>query len=224
MRWLRVVLVLLGGTAAAGAAESAGPSLPSGTLLFLENCSSVVEHATKGKIGHVAVLMADGGSRWIYEATPAQVRRITQEEYFAELARINLGRGQDDRIRVWVKQPSPEFTAAQVEAMRGQLNQQLGKPYSVRDYVRETPSDGVHCAELASTTLNASGRFAFKECHRLHPSALYSAVDSGYGPALEIAIPDPAIQASWCIRAQRQTASWWKWCGWSCQEAWRFCW
>ena len=85
--------------------------------------------------------------------------------------------------------------------MRSLLEQQLGKPYSVKDYVRDKPSDGVHCAELASTTLNASGRFKFEDCYRIHPAALYAAVDSGYAPALEVAITNSAVPESWAVRA-----------------------
>lgn len=217
------VLALLGSSPVA-AADLAGQALPSGTLLFLENCSSVVEHATQGQIGHVAILMADSGAAWVYEATPAQVRRVTQAEYYAELARLNARRGPANRIGVWAKQPAPGFTSSEIMAMRTYLDQQLGKPYSVKDYVRDKPTDGMHCAELASTALNTSSRFSFADCHRLHPSALYAAVDRGYGPAQALAIPVPAIQESWCVRAQRQTASWWNWCGWSCRETWRFCW
>jgi hypothetical protein len=45
--------------------------LPDGTLLFLENCSSVVERATHGQIAHVAIVLADDDRQFIYEATPA---------------------------------------------------------------------------------------------------------------------------------------------------------
>jgi hypothetical protein len=223
MRLRLVCLALLLGSASPVIADSPAP-LPSGTLLFLENCSSVVERATKGKIGHVAIAMADDQATWVYEATPARVRRVTQDEYCAELARINAGRDKDDPIRTWVRRPAPAFSAAQVAAMRIALDEQLGRPYSVKKFVRDKPSDGIHCAELAGTVLNASGRFAFQECHRIHPSALYTAVDSGYGPPQEVIISKPTEHESWSVRAQRRTSAWWTWCGWSCREAWRFCW
>ena len=191
MRYLLVCLALFSGSAAPAIADSPPAALPSGTLLFLENCSSVVERTTKGKIGHVAMVMADDSATWVYEATPAQVRRVTQDEYYAELARINARRDKDDPIRTWARQPAAEFSATQITAMRAALDEQLGRPYSVKKYVRDKPSDGIHCAELASTTLNASGRFAFQDCHRIHPSALYAAVDSGYGPPEEVIIPKP---------------------------------
>jgi len=224
MRYLFVCLALFSGSAAAALGDSPTPALPSGTLLFLENCSSVVERATKGKIGHVAMVMADDQVTWVYEATPARVRRVTREEYDTELARINARRAEDDTIRIWARQPAPEFTAEQITAMRTILDEHLGRPYSVKDYVRDKPSDGIHCGELTSTVLNASGRFAFQDCHRIHPSALYGSVDGGYGPPEEVIIPKPTVQESWSVRAQRRTSGWWTWCGWSCREAWRFCW
>jgi hypothetical protein len=222
-RILVVCLALLGG-ARIVSAESTDLGLPSGTLLFLENCSSVVERATKGKIGHVAVVMRDGPSSWVYEATPAKVRRVTEQEYYAELGRINAPRDKEDAIRIWAKRPAPEYSEKQLAAMRDILEGHIGRPYSVKDYVRHKPSDGIHCAELASTALNASGRFKFEECHRIHPSALYVAVDSGYGAAREVALAGPVVQESWWVREQRRTSGWWKWCAWGCGEAWRFCW
>ena len=80
---------------------------PEGTLLFLENCSSVVEWSTRGEIAHVAIVISEGNAVYIYEATPAKVRRVTLDEYQTELARINRrgveprhpGRAQCDRDR-----------------------------------------------------------------------------------------------------------------------------
>jgi hypothetical protein len=93
----------------------------------------------------------------------------------------------------------------------------------VKGYVRGKPSDGVHCAELAATTLNQSGRYVFQECHKIDPQALYAAVLATHVSA-PLAIPSLATQDSWWVRAKRRSLAWCTWCGWSCREAWAFCW
>jgi hypothetical protein len=204
---------------------SASP-LEDGSLLFLENCNSVVEYSTKGKVGHVAMAFNDADACYVYEATPGEVRRVSLDEYYAELARINRRKGKNDQVQVWAFRPTPAYTTEEVAAMRCALDGQLGRRYSVRNYVRRTPGDGIHCAELSAMVLNASGRFQLENGAKLHPAALYGIVEQSqhYGPAKELAIPQPASRESWCFRAQRRTAEWFTWCGWSCQEAWLWCW
>jgi hypothetical protein len=228
----------------------ASPQAPlaDGTLLFLENCNSVVQWTTQSEIGHVALAFTDGGQPYIYEATPAQVRRVTADEYYAELARLNLRRDEDERIRVWALKPARPYSAKEIVRMREYLDGQVGRRYSVRNYVlkkpadgthsvelgrvqvkvavdlKDPPSEGIHCAELASTTLNQSGRYGFDDCHRIDPQGLYAAMKPASAAPLEIAVPAPAAEETWCVRAQRRWGQWRTWCGWSCQEAWSWCW
>ncbi|MDX1947581.1 MAG: hypothetical protein SFU86_19435 [Pirellulaceae bacterium] len=194
-----------------------------GTLIFLENCNSFVEFATRGEIGHVAIALADERTPWVYEATPGHVRRVAAAEYLAELARLNERRREAKQIRVWSLAPQSDYCDEEIARMREYLDGQLGRRYSVKNYVVGEPGDGIHCAELAASTLNASGRFAFDECHRIHPTALHRAVLPQHAPATEIALASLA-QEAWCLRAQRRWGGWFSWCGWSCGEAWSFCW
>jgi hypothetical protein len=206
-------------------AVSASPApLDDGTLLFLENCNSVVELSTRGKIGHVALAFTDDEGAWIYEATPAKVRRVTIDEYFQELARLNARRDDDDLVRVWALKPQGNYADEQIDRMRGFLDDQLGRRYSIRNYVRREPGDGIHCAELTAATLTRSGRYYFDEGHKLHPSALYAALLPAHQPPEEIAVPSLDVRESWSVRAQRRWTDWCTWCGWSCQEVWSFCW
>jgi hypothetical protein len=200
--------------------------LEDGTLLFLENCNSVVESSTDGKIGHVALIFNDAEGSFVYEATPGEVRRVPLGAYYAELARINRRRNAGDQMRVWLLRPTPSYTPAEVAALRLALEKQVGRRYSVRNYVRTKPGDGIHCAELTSLVLNASGRLALENGAKIHPSALYATIDASehYGPPEEAAIGPPPQRETWCVRAQRRTAEWFTWCGWSCQEAWLWCW
>src|SRR5688500_849745 len=199
--------ILLWSLVALGASPesvAAAPKLEDGTLVFLENVNSVVEYSTRGKIGHVALAFTDGQEAYIYEATPAEVRRVKVAEYYAELARLNKRRDDDDQVRVWMLRPKKAYSPAEIAAMRKYLDGQIGRRYSLRSYVRGKPGDGshsarlgplevkiavdvkdsdlkdsrqdpppagIHCAELASTTLNQTDRYGFENCHRIHPQA-----------------------------------------------------
>jgi len=243
MNWL-----LIGSLLTLGSNPQIDTALDDGTLIFLENCNSVVEYSTGGKIGHVALAFTDAGETYFYEATPAKVRRVTAAEYYAELARLNKRRDADEQIRVWMLRPKRAYTAAEVAKMRGFLDGQLGRRYSLKYYVKgdksdgvhsaevgpvkfqiaveaeNKPAEGIHCAQLATTTLNQSGRYAWQNCHKIHPQSLYAAVLATHLPPKEIAVPAPAVKETWCVRAQRRWAETWTWCGWGCGEAWSFCW
>ena len=222
MNWL-----FLSAALAFGAATEIEKSFENGTLLFLENCNSVVEYSTRGEIGHVAMVFrnsAEEAEVWVYEATPGEVRRIRADEYYAELARINKRRDSDDQVRIWALRPKKPYSDDEVGQMREYLDEQVGRRYSIKNYVRKKPGDGIHCAELASSTLNQSGRFAFEQCHRIHPSALFAAVKPTHRSPLEVQIPALTVKESWCVRANRRWSEWSTWCGWSCKEAWLMLW
>jgi hypothetical protein len=240
---------LVGLVLAIGSATESSPPPADGTLIFLENCSSVVELTTRGQIGHAALVFRDADACWVYEATPARVRRVTLADYYAELARINQRRDEDERMRIWLLAPKAAYAPAEVAKMRDYLDEQLGRRYSVRNYVRGKPGDvhsakvgpvefkvavhtsgesresqGIHCAELTSTTLNQSGRYAFENCHKINPQALYTALLPTHATPEELLLSPPAVTEPWCQRAQRRTLEWFRWCGWSCGEAWAWCW
>jgi hypothetical protein len=198
--------------------------LDDGTLLFLENANSVVRVATGGKIGHVAIVMSDSAGQWIYEATPAKVRRVRPDDYYAELARINARRKEKDRVRVLALAPTKPYTPKEIEAMRSFLDGQLGRRYSVLNYLKEEKEDGIHCAELAAATLNQSGRYAFADGGSIHPSAFYDLVKPSHAAPAFVAIPDAAPKETWCQRANRRWGEIWRFSCWSCGEAWAFCW
>ena len=242
MNWLLVGLLALG--------TSPQPPEPpeDGTLIFLENCNSVVEYSTKGKIGHVAMAFRDGQETYIYEATPAKVRRVIAAEYWAELARLNKRRDADEQIRVWLLRPRQAYSAAETARMRDFLDAQLGRRYSLRDYVKGSandgvhsgqvgpvtvqvavhvenkPSEGIHCAQLASSTLNQSGRYAWQNCHKINPQGLYASVQPTHLPPKELVVPAQSVTESWCNRANRRWGEIWTWCRWGCGEAWSLCW
>jgi hypothetical protein len=228
-------------------ATESSPPPADGTLVFLENCNSIVELTTRGEIGHAALVFHDANVCWVYEATPGKVRRVPLADYYAELTRINKRRDDDEKMRVWLLRPKKPYTATEVAKMREYLDAQIGRRYSVRNYVRGKPGEvhsakigpmelqvsvetnrksagGIHCAELTSTTLNHSGRYAFENCHKIHPQALYDALRPTHAAPDELVLAPPKVKEPWCQRASRRTAEWFTWCGWSCREAWAWCW
>lgn len=224
MNWL----ILCAAVTLCGVSETSATTkdhgFPDGTLLFLENASSAVELTTRGQIGHVALVFNDRDVAWVYEATPAKVRRVTLDEYKGELARLNRGRDEENQIRTWILRPAIAYQADEAARMRAFVDEQLGRRYSVKNYVRGQPYDGIHCAELASSTLNQSGRYAFERCHKIHPQALYTAVLPTHAAPVALDLAPPAAKEPWRLRAHRRWSQWSTWCGWSFREAWLFCW
>ncbi|QDU25503.1 hypothetical protein ETAA8_05720 [Anatilimnocola aggregata] len=198
------------------------PEVGDGSLVFLQNCNSVVEYTTRDEIGHVALVFREGSETWIYEATPGKVRRLTWGDYQTELARINAGRSKSKAIQQWVVEPKQKYDATEVAAMQEHLDVQLGRRYSVKNYVRGKPGDGTHCAELAANTLNRTGRYAFAEPHKIHPAELLKQLEQSHRPKVEFAIGQPEVIDPWYVRWGRCCSQSCNWCGWSCGEAWSF--
>jgi hypothetical protein len=203
---------------------TASPEIGDGSLVFLENCNSVVEVATRGEIGHVAIVMCEGDETWIYEATPGKVRKLTLAAYEEELARINAGRKGRDPIKMWIVSPQRKFTPAEATAMQEFLDEQLGRRYSVKNYVRNQPGDGTHCAELAANMLNRSGRFHFEQPHAIHPSRLLTVIEPEYPTKTEYPIAPLARKEPWYVRWGRCCSESCNWCAWGCREVWSFVW
>ena len=197
--------------------------LDDGTLLFLENASSVVKAATGGQIGHVAMVMSDEGQTWIYEATPARVRRVTPAAYYEELARINAKRDDEKKIRTLALRPQKPYSEAETALMRKFLSGQLGRRYSLLNYVKDKEGDGVHCAELAGGALNATGRYRFEHPRSIHPTRFFEQVQPTHRGAEVIALPPPPAKETWCQRADRRWGEIWRWSCWGCSEAWALC-
>jgi hypothetical protein len=141
----------------------------------------------------------------------------------AELARLNTRRKPADRVAAIAMLPASPYTSAELDAMRAFLNSQLGRRYSIKNYIRGRPYDGIHCAELTSSMLNESGRYHFDDCHKIHPQSLYELVAPTHRRQ-SLTIPREPDLEPWYARLQRQSTAWTAWCGWCCREAWLFLW
>ena len=202
---------------------TAAEPLEDGTLLFMENCSSLVQRATHSNLGHVAIVMNEGEEPWVYEAIPGSVRRLKAAEYYAELSRLNARKLEDKQIRTLVLRPERPFNETERHAMRQYLDEQIGRRYSVKGYVRGKEVAGIHCAELASHMLNESGRYQWEGCHSITPHKLQELVDPTYQDPVALELPPYETEETWCQRSQRRWDSFREWCSWSCGEAWSIC-
>ncbi len=218
MHWLVLCLGLTLGASHAAAYED-------GSLLFLENCNSVVQWTGDGKIGHVAMLFRDDqGETWVYEATPGRLRKVTLAQYREELARINSRRDDGEGIRGLVMQPKRAYTPTEVTAMLEYLDEQIGRRYSVRNYVRDKPGDGMHCAEMTSSTLNRSGQYDFESPGKIHPAELFRKVSPSHTAVEPLDLEIELQQLTWCQRQSLRWSEYWTLCKWSCRESWAWCW
>ena len=55
-------------------------------VVFLQKNNEVVELYTGSDKTHVGIIFSDAKNRWVYEATPAEVRRVALAHYLGESA------------------------------------------------------------------------------------------------------------------------------------------
>jgi len=201
-------------------------SLDDGSLVFLENCSYFVERYTGSPVGHVAVAVNDDDQTWLYEATPSRVRRMAWGDYQAELGRLNSDRQRKKKqlITTWVLEPATPLTNEESTRLKRYLESQLDRRYSVRGIVRGQTGDGIHCAELASHALNATGRWEIDDCHTQSPADVMKLVRPTSETAYQAEVEPPMPEETWCARAWRRWAHVAVMCRWSWGEAWHYCW
>lgn len=200
---------------------ASGAALEDGALIYLENSNTVVEKYTDSKISHVAIALNQDDRTWVYEATPGRVRRISLDEFYDEIGELNDKRWK--KMRVFVMRPRQQFDDNQVDAMREYLEQQVGRRYSVRSYVRGREGDGIHCAELLSQALSRTGRVEFEKTQAVSPGHLVQSVRDLYADARAVRVQAPATTISWCSRScasWQGVFSWWRW---ACHETWTIC-
>lgn len=195
-----------------------------GTLIFLENSKKIVKEITDSCVTHVAIVMNAGGTPWVYEAEPPRVRRLPLMAFYREIARRN--RDDDEAIRIWLMPPNAPFSKQQRREMKWFLDSQLGRRYSIKNYVRDVDGDGTHCAQLTASALKRSGRLSFDNCQRLSPAALISNTGPVYTVATEalITLTNDEDERNWCQRSYAWWSEAWTWCKWSSEESWKWCW
>jgi len=162
------------------------PELPDGSLIFLDHSNNIVERYTDAITTHVAIVINDKDGRpWVYEAEPPKVRKVKLSEFYDDIARLKRKR---KKIRFWVYTPLEPYNDRQVKAMRDYLEQQVGRKYSIKSYLRGRELDGIHCSEMASRALGKSQRFRIFNPARTSPNGLLRRIKHLY-TSIEVYIP-----------------------------------
>lgn len=203
-----------------------GSGFEDGTLIFLENSSNIVECYTDSSYSHVAIVMSDdNGKQWLYNAEPPKIRKYDPLEYFEVIGRMN--EGTKSKVVTSIVRPRRPYSKEEKKRMRSYLEDQIGRRYSIRGYLRNIPGDGIHCSEMCAGAVESSGRRSFtRSNYRISPGYLRDLVSVGHyqqGKKLLVETKKQD-QQSLCSR----WSAWWKergtLCGWSCWETLRFCW
>lgn len=218
--------ILLASVLSVSASPESSSSIPistirDGTLIYLENSNKIVQSTTDAEITHVAMIFEDESQHWVYEATPARVRRLTLQQYVREIGMLNADR--DEPMTMWIMQPQESYPETEARRMQQFLKKQIGRRYSIQSYVRGQRREGIHCAELAGDTLDRAQRYEFQRTYKRTPAAVIAAVQSDYSPARRVRIQSQERPGNWCQRTWGRWYDAWDWCKWSCYETWTFC-
>ena len=161
------------------------PELPDGSLIFLDHSNNIVERYTDAKTTHVAIVINDKDGAWVYEAQPPKVRKVKLSEFYDDIVRLKRKR---KKLRLWVYTPLEPYNDRQVKAMRDYLEQQVGRKYSIKSYLRGRELDGIHCSEMVSRALEKSQRFRIFNPARTSPGELLRRIKCSY-TSIEVYIP-----------------------------------
>jgi hypothetical protein len=155
---------------------------------------------------------------YVYEATPAAVRKLVLTEYCREIAEQNRGRATEQLVQLRLYSPARPYTEIERNRLRVYLESQIGRRYSVRGYVRDRSGDGIHCAEFVSTALVRTGRYQFPPSYSISPVSLVAQIKPTHAMSVELPTGEHRSRESWCHRSW----AWWSgaftWCGWACRE------
>jgi hypothetical protein len=182
---------------------AAFPELPTGSLIFSQGDCLAVQIFTQSLFTHVGVVVRDGSQTMVYDAMHGHgVRKTPVEQYLNTLIPCD----------VHLALPVQPLTADEEARLRGHLERELGRPYSIRQHLTGAPCAGVHCSEYATEALIAAGRLTAVQPARVSPGSLREGLlakgaftDDGpypFGPPL---LPISA-QETRCERWYRETA------------------
>lgn len=223
--WLGPLLILLVGTSGL-LAQSRMPDskkAQDGSLLFLQNGSSIVQTWTHSEITHVAMVFRESSGEMVYEATPTKVRRVSLKAYYREIGMLNAGRGNKP-LRLWMVNPRHAYESDEIKAMRDFLLKQVGRRYSVKGIVAGKMGDGVHCSELMAHTLSEGGKICFLKPHLVSPGKMMESVVHTYTPARELNIPIIPNSSPWYNRVGTCMYDCAVWSAWCMQDVFTWCW
>ncbi|WP_437185545.1 YiiX/YebB-like N1pC/P60 family cysteine hydrolase [Planctomicrobium sp. SH668] len=187
-----------------------------GSLIFSRGDCLAVKTYTCSRFTHVATIVMEENTPWIYESTSGHgVRKVPLKEYL-EI---------DSPHRISLLHPNRAFTTQECTKYQAALDSQIGREYSVTHFVTGTRSEGLHCAEYLTDSLMAIHWLEVKNSAKVSPGSLYDGItkhgvyleDSELVIARKIeAIPEPETwygslwqeTKSTCHGGTRQLSRW----------------
>ena len=186
------------------ALETVQESLKPGSLIFHRGKCLTVKLYTWSPFTHVAIAMPKpGSSGWIvYDSARRHgVRKSELGDYLLESSPDAL----------FLLHPRHELKASQQEKLRKALEEQLGRPYSVKQHLTGTRARGVHCSEYVTDALMAIDLLHAHKPPRVSPASLLEGIvqESVYRPDLTLKVELPVSPASktetWCRQIWDET-------------------
>ncbi len=179
------------------ALETVMESLRPGSLIFHRGKCLTVRLYTWSPFTHVAIVMPKPGtSEWIvYDSARRHgVRKSELGDYLLESSPDAL----------FLLHPRHQLDASQQEKLRKALEEQLGRPYSVKQHLTGTRARGVHCSEYVTDALIAIDFLHAHKPPRVSPASLLEGIvqERVYQPDLTLKVNLPVSPASktetWC--------------------------
>lgn len=125
-----------------------------GSLLFVENGNNFVVYETDSTITHVAIILKEDDEFWVYESVMPKVRKIKLKDYFKEIEKLNFGKTEENKRKLWLANPKIPLTNNQKNTLKVYLEKQIGRKYSINGYFMKKSVKGIHCGELVGEALN----------------------------------------------------------------------
>ncbi|QDT48398.1 hypothetical protein Pan258_24400 [Symmachiella dynata] len=191
-------------------------ALPTGTLIFSAGDCLAVRVYTQSRFTHVAAVVSDQGKMTVYDSdNGAGVRRQDLATYLKS----------QSPGEIHIVRPRCQFTKLQCRRFRAELEEQLGRPYSVKHHLTGNRAEGLHCAEYVMDALMAANVMTAKNPPRVSPASLHTGAHKKqtYVPELTVTVCEvtPEKGDGWCSQTWLDTKRCTKRCylkmrGWFC--------
>ena len=139
-------------------------SCESGSLIFSQGDCLAVRAYTNSPYTHVAVVIYDeSGSPYVYDSmNGVGVRKLSLDDYLETQA--------PDKVHLF--HPKRSLRTKEVSEFQDHLDEQLGRPYSVKHHITGRRSKGLHCSEYVSEALVEIEWLKVKNPARVSPASL----------------------------------------------------
>lgn len=213
MKFLLIILALLGDPGGsvdeprlpAETIQAVADAVQTGSVIASRGDCLAVRVYTNSPYTHVGTVVVHDGHAVVYDSMiRIGVRCQPLDEYLESQRPCDIE----------LFHPTENFTPDQAQCFEKYLDEQLGRPYAVRQYVTGQEVPGMHCAQYLTGALIASGHITSRNPARISPAGilhcltrddLYVAGDKAHLPP--VPEPEPERATTWYGRAWQDTQS-----------------